>query len=55
MLAEKTGGAFAAFGSDMPLKDLCEAVAVMSTGGTSALQKLRDGAAKTLLLSVNPS
>ena len=54
-LAEQTGGVFAAFGSDMPLKDLCEGVAMMSTGGINALQKLQSGAAKTLLLGVKPS
>lgn len=53
-LAEKTGGAFAKFGSNMPLQDLCEGVALMSVGGVSALDRLKNTAAKTLLLSAKP-
>jgi hypothetical protein len=39
-LARITGGAYAQFGADMPLKDLCNAVAVYSLGGSPALQRL---------------
>lgn len=55
LLSEKTGGAYAAFGPDMPLKDLCEGVAMLSAGGANALQRLHSGAAKTLLLGIKPS
>lgn len=51
MLAEQTGGAFAEFGKDMPLQDLCEGVALMSIGGASALERLQNANVKTLLLT----
>ncbi len=53
-LSQKTGGVFAKFGSDMPLKDLCEGVALMSAGGQSALSRLQNSAARDLLLSAKP-
>lgn len=50
-LAEQTGGAFAKFGPDMPLQDLCEGVALVSIGGASALERLENAKVKTLLLT----
>lgn len=55
-LARITGGAYAQFGADMPLKDLCNAVAVYSLGGSPALQRLAHNgnrAAKQLTQSEN--
>ena len=49
-IAEITGGAFAKFGPDMPLKDLCEGVALKTSGGASALNRLQNAAARQLLL-----
>ncbi|MCD8566387.1 MAG: VWA domain-containing protein [Alphaproteobacteria bacterium] len=51
MLSEKTGGAFAVFGKDMPLEDLCQGVALMAVGGTAALRHLKNKAAAQTLLS----
>lgn len=49
-LAERTGGAFAKFGSDLSLlKDLCAGVALMSVGGAQALRKLQNSQAQLLL------
>lgn len=48
-LSKETGGVFAKFGADMPLKDLCEGVALMSAGGQSALSRLQNANARALL------
>lgn len=53
-LSQITGGAFAKFGANMPLKDLCEGVALLSVGGTQALHRLKNQQAKTLLLTAQP-
>lgn len=39
-VAQITGGAFAKFGENMPLEDLCEAVAVYCAGGDQAIKAL---------------
>ena len=49
-LAKITGGAFAQFGADMPLEDLCQGVALYSVGGATALARLENAAARQLLL-----
>jgi hypothetical protein len=49
-LAEQTGGKFAKFGKEMPLKDLCEAVALLATGGSAALARLNNKAVQQLFL-----
>jgi hypothetical protein len=49
--AEITGGTFAKFGADMPLQDLCEGVALLTVGGQSALNRLKNAGARQLLLS----
>lgn len=53
-ISQITGGAFAKFGANMPLKDLCEGVALLSVGGAQALQRLKNPQAKTLLLTAQP-
>lgn len=54
-LADKTGGAFAAFSPDMPFEDLCKGVALKAVGGDEALQSLQNAAVKRLLLTARPS
>lgn len=49
MLAEKTGGAYAVFGADMPLKELCQGVALQAIGGNAALFRLNNAAVRNLL------
>jgi hypothetical protein len=49
-LAEKTGGAFVPFGEAMPLNDLCEGAALLTAGGASALERLKNGAARKALM-----
>lgn len=48
-LAEDTGGKFARFGADLPLADLCEGVALLTSGGTKALRRLKNEKARLLL------
>ena len=50
-LAATTGGAFAQFGDDLPLADLCEGVALLCAGGKTALYRLNHTKAKQLLLA----
>jgi len=50
-LAEITGGKFAKFGSDLPLSDLCEGVALLTSGGEKALDRLKNQNVRRLLLS----
>ncbi len=50
-LAVVTGGAFAKFGSDLPLGDLCEGVALLTAGGKNGLKRLANKRAKQLLLT----
>ena len=49
-LSEITGGQFARFGSDLPLSDLCEGVALLTSGGEKALGRLKNKSVRTLLL-----
>lgn len=48
-LAEDTGGKFARFGADLPLGDLCEGVALLTSGGEKALRRLKNEKARLLL------
>lgn len=50
-LAEGTGGKFARFGDDLSLGDLCEAVAVLASGGEKAVRRLANNRAAALLLA----
>lgn len=50
-LAATTGGAFAQFGDELPLADLCEGVALLCAGGKKALDRLNHTKAKQLLLA----
>lgn len=50
-LADVTGGAFAKFGADLPLADLCEGVALLTAGGKKGLKLLDNKRAKQLLLT----
>lgn len=50
MLAQATGGAFARFGADLPLADLCEGVALLAVGGPKALAALPNPGVQRLLL-----
>ena len=52
-LAAITGGKFAKFGDDLPLSDLCEGVALMTSGGEKALTQLKND--KVRLLLTGPS
>ena len=49
-LSEITGGKFARFGSDLPLSDLCEGVALLASGGEKALGRLKNKNVQKLLL-----
>ena len=50
-LADGTGGRFLRFGEDLPLADLCEAVAVLTAGGEKAVKRLTNNRAAVLLLA----
>lgn len=50
-LAAATCGKFARFGSDLPLADLCEGVALLTSGGAKAVKRLRNAKARQLLLA----
>jgi hypothetical protein len=52
-LATVTGGKFAKFGNELPLDDLCEGVALMTSGGEKALTRLKND--KVRLLLTGPS
>jgi len=51
LLASITGGKFARFGSDLPLSDLCEGVALLASGGAKAVGRLSNTKARQLLLT----
>jgi len=48
-LTYDTGWKFARFGADLPLGDLCEGVALLTSGGTKALRRLKNEKARLLL------
>ncbi len=48
-LAEITGGRFAKFGDELPLADLCEGVALLTSGSKKALRRLKNEKARLLL------
>ena len=50
-LADITGGKFARFGDDLPLRDLCEGVALMTAGGSDAAAMIENREVRRLLLS----
>lgn len=50
-LAVVTGGAFTKFGTDLPLADLCEGVALLTAGGKKGLKRLTNKRARHLLLT----
>jgi hypothetical protein len=50
-LAAATCGKFARFGSDLPLADLCEGVALLTSGGAKAVKRLQNAKARQLLLA----
>lgn len=50
-IAEITGGKFAKFGSELPLPDLCQGVALLTAGGPKALKRLENKRARQLLLT----
>ena len=49
-LSEITGGKFAMFGNELPLSDLCEGVALLTSGGEKALARLKNKKVQKLLL-----
>ncbi len=49
-LAIVTGGKFAKFGNELPLGDLCEGVALLTSGGKKALAQLKNEKVRRLLL-----
>lgn len=50
-LSSKTGGMFARFGTDLPLRDLCEGVALLTAGGQRAAKRIENKKVKQLLLA----
>jgi hypothetical protein len=50
-LAETTGGRFAWFGAELPLRDLCEGVALLTAGGHRAIKRLPNRKVQQLLLT----
>jgi hypothetical protein len=54
-LADDTDGKFARFGADLPLADLCEGVALLTSGGTKALGRLKNKKARLLLTGPSAS
>ena len=50
-LAETTGGRFACFGAELPLRDLCEGIALLTAGGSQALKRLDNPKVRQLLLT----
>ena len=50
-LAQTTGGAFAKFGAELPLSDLCEGVALLTAGGEKGLKRLINKRTRQLLLT----
>ena len=50
-LAQTTGGRFAWFGAELPLRDLCEGVALLTTGGEQAVKRLQNRKVRQLLLT----
>ncbi len=48
-ISEITGGTFAKFGDDLPLADLCEGVALLTSGGKKALRRLENKKVRLLL------
>ncbi len=49
-LSETTAGKFARFGEDLPLSDLCEAVALLSSDTPDSVKKIKNENVKRLLL-----
>jgi hypothetical protein len=54
-IAEITGGRFAKFGDALPLADLCEGVALLTSGGKKALRRLKNEKARLLLSAPSKS
>lgn len=50
-LAGITGGTFATFGAALPLRDLCQGVALLTAGGRKALSTARNEKVRRLLLT----
>jgi len=50
-LAETTGGKFARFGMELPLRDLCEGVTLLTAGGDRAVKRLSNPKVRRLLLT----
>jgi hypothetical protein len=50
-LAQTTGGKFTSFGTQLPLRDLCEGVALLTAGGQTALKRLENKKVQRLLLT----
>jgi hypothetical protein len=51
LLSFHTHGTFARFGTQLPLRDLCEGVALLTAGGQTALKRLENKKVQRLLLN----
>lgn len=51
LLSFHTGGTYARFGTDLPLRDLCEGVALLTAGGEKAVKRLGNKKIEKLLLT----
>ena len=50
LLSEITGGTFAKFGSELPLAELCEGVALLTGKGKKGVKQIKNEQVKRLLL-----